>query len=112
MAAKSPAERQLVIVEASWAVGTDGGLAVETVMEIGVEVSVSAANQRMQVMYQSDMLGTVHVDDILISRFSIGRSARDAMLNLNKPEIVAANEKAMAADFWRRRRLKTSRSNS
>lgn len=61
--------------------------------------SFGEANERMTMMYQSDMLGTVHVDNIVISRLSLGRSARDAMLNINNAEIVAANEKTMLADF-------------
>jgi methyl-accepting chemotaxis protein len=61
--------------------------------------SFSEANQRMTKMYQDDMQGAIHVDNIVISRFSLGRSARDAILNINSPEIAATDEKTMLSDF-------------
>jgi methyl-accepting chemotaxis protein len=60
---------------------------------------LSEANQRMSVLYQEDMTGAIHADNLVIARYSLGRSGRDAIINMQDPQIVATDEKATASDF-------------
>ena len=56
-------------------------------------VRLADANENTQAMYQENLLGAVAIDNIEIARLAIGRQVRDSLLNLDNPQIVAANEK-------------------
>ncbi|MGC2401944.1 MAG: methyl-accepting chemotaxis protein [Acidobacteriaceae bacterium] len=60
---------------------------------------LSETNQSMVGLYQQDMAGAIDANNIQIARFSLGRAVRDAMLNINNPQSVAANAKSIAEDF-------------
>ncbi len=62
-------------------------------------VNLSAANDRLQVLYQDDMMGSIEAANISIARMSLGRQARDAILHVGDPEAVASDKKAMLSDF-------------
>ena len=48
--------------------------------------SISAlANDRLQVLYQDDMMGSIQAANISIARMSLGRQARDAILHVEDP---------------------------
>jgi methyl-accepting chemotaxis protein len=57
------------------------------------------ANERIGVLYQEDMLGAIHANNIAKARLSIGKQGRDAVLNIQDASIVASDEKSMLADF-------------
>jgi methyl-accepting chemotaxis protein len=57
------------------------------------------ANDRITTLYQEDMVGSVHANKIAIARMSIGRQGRDAILNIDHPSVVAADEKITLEDF-------------
>ncbi len=56
--------------------------------------NLSQANGRLGALYQEDMLGSAHVNDIALARAMNGRSVRDALLHINDPKIVSENENA------------------
>ncbi|MFY9852799.1 MAG: MCP four helix bundle domain-containing protein, partial [Terracidiphilus sp.] len=55
--------------------------------------NLSEGNDRIGVLYQTDMLGAMSIMDINYERAMNGRSVRDAMLHMNEPALVAENEK-------------------
>jgi methyl-accepting chemotaxis protein len=61
--------------------------------------SLARANDRITTLYQDDMVGAIHVNKIAIARMSIGRQGRDAILNIDNPPAVEADEKTMLSDF-------------
>ncbi len=62
-------------------------------------VNLSQANDRMEVLYHEDMLGSMQAADINIARMSLGRQGRDAALHMDDPAVVAADKKTMLANF-------------
>jgi methyl-accepting chemotaxis protein len=60
---------------------------------------LSQSNDRLGTLYQSDMKGATIANDITISRLSLGRQVRDAMLKIKDPAAVAADEKTGHADL-------------
>jgi methyl-accepting chemotaxis protein len=61
--------------------------------------NLGEANQRLAAMYQQDMAGAVHADNIAIARMELGRSGRNAILNMESAAIVATDKKTMLSDF-------------
>jgi methyl-accepting chemotaxis protein len=60
---------------------------------------LGAANQSISTLYQSDMIGSIHTDNMEIVRFSLGRTIRDAMLNSTDAARVSADEQEGQADL-------------
>jgi hypothetical protein len=61
--------------------------------------NLSQANDRLQVLYQDDMLGAIQSANISVARMSLGREGRDAILNIADPAVVASDKSKMLADF-------------
>ncbi len=61
--------------------------------------NLSQGNDRLQVLYQEDMMGAIQSANIGVARMSLGRQARDAMLNIANPAVVASDKSIMLADF-------------
>jgi methyl-accepting chemotaxis protein len=61
--------------------------------------NLSAANGRMQHLYQDDMMGSIQAANISIARMSLGRQGRDAILHIGDPVVVASDRKTMLSDF-------------
>jgi methyl-accepting chemotaxis protein len=61
--------------------------------------NLGKANESMGELYQLDLQGLSDAKAIQISRFSAGRGIRDAILHINEPTTVAADEKQMTVDF-------------
>jgi methyl-accepting chemotaxis protein len=62
-------------------------------------VNLSAANDRIGVLYQDDMLGSIQAANISVARMSLGRQGRDAILHIGDPLVVASDKKTMLSDF-------------
>ena len=50
-------------------------------------------------MYGENMVGSVATDNLEIAKNAIGRDVRDALANINDPQIVAAKEKLVLAEL-------------
>ena len=61
--------------------------------------NLSQANDRLGALYSEDMVGAIHADKIGLARMSLGRSGRDAILNIADPAVVAADKASMVTDF-------------
>jgi len=61
--------------------------------------NLGKANDRMAGLYQEDMKASIDLDDIAIDKLDIARAARDGILNIHDPAIVAADLKAIRANF-------------
>ena len=61
--------------------------------------NLGQANDRLQVLYQDDMMGAIQSANISVARMSLGRQGRDAMLNIADPRVVASDKSSMLADF-------------
>ena len=61
--------------------------------------NLSQANDRLQVLYQDDMMGAIQSANISLARMSLGRQGRDAILNIADPRVVASDKSTMLADF-------------
>lgn len=53
------------------------------------------ANQQMSRIYQEDMQGVIHADNMNIARYDIGRISRDAILNVDNAPVLAADAKSI-----------------
>jgi methyl-accepting chemotaxis protein len=58
---------------------------------------LAAANQSMASMYQDDLQGALHADNMEIVRFSLGRTLRDALLHPKDEAVISSDEKAVQA---------------
>jgi methyl-accepting chemotaxis protein len=61
--------------------------------------NLSKANDRMDGLYQEQLKGSIAFDNIAIDKLDIARAARDGMLNNRDAAVVAADLKALRADF-------------
>jgi methyl-accepting chemotaxis protein len=61
--------------------------------------SLSRANERLQGLYQEDMVCATHVDAIAVARAMNGRAIRDALLHITQPSAVAENKKVSYAQI-------------
>jgi methyl-accepting chemotaxis protein len=61
--------------------------------------NLSQANDRIDTIYHADMMGAIAADDLAVARMSLGRQARDAILHIEEPAVVAADKQIMMADF-------------
>ena len=61
--------------------------------------NLSKANGRMEGLYQEQLKGSIAFDNIAIDKLDIARSARDGILNNQDAAVVAADLKALRADF-------------
>jgi methyl-accepting chemotaxis protein len=64
---------------------------------------LSQANASMATLYQDDMLGAIHTDNMQIARFTLGRAIRDAVINAADGQIVSEDEKVVQAQFEKMR---------
>ena len=53
------------------------------------------ANGQMAAIYQKDMMGIVHVENMNVDRYDIGRVTRDAILNVDNPKEFAEDERTL-----------------
>jgi methyl-accepting chemotaxis protein len=74
-----------------------GSFGVLLVLTFGISclsiTNLSSANDRVGALYQEDMIGAMSITDVNYERAMNGRSVRDAMLHLDQPAVVAADEK-------------------
>ena len=61
--------------------------------------NLGQANDRLQVLYQEDMMGAIQSANISVARMSLGRQARDAMLNIADPAGRCFRQKHNAGGF-------------
>jgi methyl-accepting chemotaxis protein len=61
--------------------------------------NLSNANDRVEGLYEKDMRGIIAVEVIVDGKLDIARQARDAIININDPAIVTADNEAIKADF-------------
>jgi methyl-accepting chemotaxis protein len=61
--------------------------------------SLGAANDRVAALYQADLKGGFMADALAYSQTTIGKKSRDAIVHMDNPEIVRADEKALLAEF-------------
>jgi len=61
--------------------------------------NLSQADHRMSQLYERDLKGISLADGLALSKFSLGRNSRDAILNIKDPAVLATDEKNIAASF-------------
>lgn len=61
--------------------------------------SLDDSNTRMNSLYNDDMLGLHLADSMVVDRFMLGRDDRDAIVNIDRPDILATDEKAILSDM-------------
>jgi methyl-accepting chemotaxis protein len=61
--------------------------------------NLSAANDRIGILFNSDMTGSQLVNQIAMDRLSLGREARQAIMHAQDTVLVADSEKKMLASF-------------
>jgi methyl-accepting chemotaxis protein len=57
------------------------------------------ANGEMAILYQEDMIGVIHAENMNVARYDIGRIARDAILNADNAKIFADDQRSIQSRF-------------
>lgn len=60
---------------------------------------LAESNRQMSSLFGDDLLGTLHVGNMNIDRYDIGRVSRDAFLNASDAKILADDEKTFQTRF-------------
>jgi methyl-accepting chemotaxis protein len=80
-----------------------GSFGVVLVLTLGISYlavsNLGKANDRMEGLYQEQLKSSINLDNIAIDKLDIARAARDGILNNHDPATVAADLKAIRADF-------------
>ncbi|MFP5227349.1 MAG: methyl-accepting chemotaxis protein [Acidobacteriota bacterium] len=79
------------------------GFGVLILISSGISIfaimKLAASQQNVKDMYNENLQGSVAADNLEIARLAIGRQVRDALLNINNPQIVAEDEKLVLQSF-------------
>lgn len=72
-------------------------IALSVVMNITSVTKLADSNEKMQVLYEADLQGAIHAGAMGMARYDIGRTSRDALLNVDDPKVLAQDEQAIRA---------------
>lgn len=61
--------------------------------------NLSAANQRVETLYQKQVMGIIYIENLSSARLDLTKQDRDAMIKMDDPESVKKDIAALKADF-------------